>query len=139
MNGLKIKTPEAIKKENFERKLQALVTPRETDPTEFNESCEQFRTLCHTIGQIIGDDSFKGGFDEISKLFAFISKLDLTSTQDLIIYAQTTQLVFSWIALNESCKYLGSKLGYNQPAWWYQCWSMETNESQQDGEEIVEE
>ena len=139
MSGLKIKTLAAVKKEETERKLKALITPRETDPTEFNESCEQFRTLCHTIGQVISDESFKGGFDEIPKLFAFISKLDLTSTEDLIIYAQTTQLVFSWIALNESCKYLGSKLGYGQPEWWYQCWSMETNEPQQDGKEIVEE
>lgn len=136
MLGLKIKSPEEMRKQAFEEKLNTLVTPRESDPTEFNESCEQFRTLCHTIGRIIGDDSFKGGFDEIPKLFAFISNLDLTSTQDLIIYAQTTQLVFSWIALNESCKYLGSKLGYNQPAWWYQCWSMETNEPQQDGEKL---
>lgn len=120
---LKIKSPEEMRKQAFEEKLNTLITPRETDPTEFNENCRQFRELCHTIGQLIGVDDFKGGFDEIPQLYAYLSKLDITTQEGLVSYARATQLVFSWIALNESCKYLGSKLGYNQPEWWYQCWS----------------
>lgn len=137
MPGLKIKTLNAVKKEEFENKLKSLITPRETDPTEFNENCQQFRELCYTIGQLIGDENFKGGFDEIYKLYGYLSKVDITTVEGLTHYAQVTQLVFSWIALNESCKYLGSKLGYNQPEWWYQCWSNQTNNIEEISSETI--
>ena len=114
-----------MRKQAFEEKLTTLITPREVDATDFNESCAQFRELCHIIGQMIGVEDFRGGFDEIPQLYSFLSKLDITQQEGLVAYAQATQLVFSWIAMNESCKYLGSKLGFNQPEWWYQCWSME--------------
>ena len=85
-------------------------TPEET----FQAACEQFRALCAEIGEFIGDDEFKGGFDEYTA-FAMSEA-----------YAQNpvkgNALAIRWTALNELCKYKGARAGYGQPDWWYRCW-----------------
>lgn len=88
-------------------------------PSPFEAACAQFRTLCAAIGEFIGDTEFKGGFDEYTE-FA-------TSEAYQQNPVQGNALAIQWSALNELCKYEGSKEGYGQPDWWYKCW--EANEA----------
>ena len=64
------------------------------------------------IGNAIGDDNFRGGFDEMA-IFQQSSAVDSLSG---------IQLAVAWSAANELCKYEGHKLGLEQPEWWYECW-----------------
>lgn len=82
------------------------------DRTAFNNACEQFRGVCRMIGNAIGDDNFRGGFDEMA-IFQQSSAFDSLSG---------IQLAVAWSAANELCKYEGHKLGLEQPEWWYECW-----------------
>ena len=85
-------------------------------PSPFEAACAQFRTICAAIGEFISDPEFRGGFDEYH---AF-------ATSEA--YAQNpvrgNALAIQWSALNELCKYEGSKIGLGQPAWWYRCWEL---------------
>ena len=87
------------------------------DPTpeeEFLAACAQFRQICALIGQFIGNPNFHGGFGEY-----------LTFAQSEAYQANPVQgnaLAIQWSATNEAGKYFGSKLGYGQPRWWYECW-----------------
>jgi len=85
-------------------------------PSPFEAACAQFRTLCAAIGEFIGDAEFKGGFDEYTE-FA-------TSEAYKQNPVQGNALAIQWSALNELCKYEGSKIGLPQPDWWYRCWEL---------------
>lgn len=85
-------------------------------PTPFEAACAQFRALCASIGEFIGDPDFRGGFDEYA-VFA-------TSEAYQANPVQGDALAIQWSALNELCKYEGSKEGYGQPDWWYRCWEL---------------
>lgn len=84
-------------------------------PSPFESACAQFRTLCEAIREFIGDPEFKGGFDEYA-VFA-------TSEAYASNPVKGNALAIQWSALNELCKYEGSKIGLGQPDWWYACWS----------------
>ena len=84
--------------------------------TPFEAACAQFRTLCSEIGKFIGDPDFKGGFDEYAE-FATSEAY----TQNPV---KGNALAIQWSALNELCKYEGTKCGYGQPEWWYKCWEL---------------
>lgn len=87
-----------------------------THEEEFEAACAMFRTLCAQIGQFIGKPNFHGGFEEMA---------GFASSE---AYAQNpvlgNTLAIQWSALNEECKYFGSRIGYNQPAWFYRCWEL---------------
>lgn len=95
-------------------KLIALVTPKTTDQTEFNQACEQFKAICHQIGQLINVEDFKGGFDEIL----------LFQNSDKSMTNEGLALAIKWTAANSLCTYLASKLGIGQPEWWKICWNI---------------
>ena len=86
--------------------------PEPVDRTEFDAACVQFRSVCAQIGQAIGDEDFRGGFDEMAE---FQRSAAFNSLEGL-------QLAVAWSAANELCKYLGGKIGLGQPDWWYECW-----------------
>ena len=85
------------------------------EPNAFESACAQFRALCASIGEFIGDVEFKGGFDEYA-VFATSEAY----AQDPV---KGNALAIQWSALNELCKYEGAKIGLGQPDWWYACWS----------------
>ena len=90
----------------------------EPDYSNFNAACEEFRTICGQIADVAGLPDFKGGFDEMSEFketHAFGTSAGL-------------QLAIAWSAMNELCKYEGSKVGLGQPQWWYRCWGLDNAE-----------
>ena len=109
---------------------------------EFQEACIMFRTLCDQIGQFIGNPDFHGGFGEMA---AFAQS---EAYQQNPVMGNT--LAIQWMALNEECKYFGSRIGLGQPDWYYRCWELvgldlhdyptEENESQEENqeEEVIE-
>lgn len=79
---------------------------------EFDAACAQFRSICAQIAAAIGDENFRGGFDEMSKL------------RESAVWGtlEGMQLAQAWSAANDLCVYLGRKIGLDQPKWWYECW-----------------
>ena len=84
------------------------------DDMDFRNACKMFRDVCRQIGEFIGDDNFKGGFEDYGK---FISSTAAKSAK-----ASASLLASMWNGANEFAKYEGAKLGYGQPEWWYKCW-----------------
>lgn len=87
-----------------------------THEQEFEAACAMFRTLCAQIGQFIGNPDFHGGFGEMAG-FA-----QSEAYQQNPVMGNT--LAIQWSALNEECKYFGSRIGLNQPNWYYRCWEL---------------
>lgn len=83
---------------------------------EFEAACENFRAVCKQIGDAIGEEDFKGGFDEI---IAF-QESDVAKT------AAGLMLAMKWSAADKLCTYIADrKLKIGQPAWWKRCWGIE--------------
>ena len=87
------------------------------DDTQFKKACQQFVLVCKQIGQFIGDQNFKGGFDQYDKF--------INSTASMLNPSKASLLASMWSGTNEYCKYEGQKIGLKQPDWWYQCWRYE--------------
>lgn len=85
-----------------------------TREQEFQSACADFRTVCGAIGQFLGIDNFHGGFGEM----ASFASSDAYQANPVL----GNTLAIQWSAMNESCKYFGSKIGLGQPDWWYKCW-----------------
>lgn len=88
----------------------------EVDTSLFDSACANFRQVCSMIGEFIGVENFRGGFDEYT---IFIQSEAAQSNP-----SQASLLASMWCGVNEYAKYEGSKLGYGQPEWWYRCWSL---------------
>ena len=86
------------------------------EPTPFEEACAQFRTLCAAIGTFIGDATFDGGFED----YAEFANSEAYKSNPV----QGNAYAIQWSALNELCKYEGSKIGLGQPQWFYKCWEL---------------
>jgi len=89
------------------------IDPLPPDDTEFKKACKMFRDICEEIQEFIGDDTFKGGFEDFEK---FINSSAANKSR-----ATASLLASRWDGANEYCKYEGSKIGLGQPAWWYKC------------------
>lgn len=112
----------------FYREIKA-VEPQRQDETEFKAACKLFRDVCSQIGEFIGDENFRGGFDDYAK---FINSPAAKQSK-----ASASLLASMWNGANEYAKYEGLKLGYGQPQWWYKCWEY-TDEELEANESIVE-
>lgn len=88
----------------------------EPDRTDFDASCVTFRAVCAQIGEAIGVQNFRGGFDEMSAFSAHPVSDTLAGVK----------LAVAWSAANELCVYEGRKIGLGQPDWWYDCWKQNT-------------
>ena len=86
------------------------------DDTDFRNACAAFRAVCAEIGDFIGVEDFKGGFDDYP---AFINSTAAERSK-----ATASLLAAKWNGLNELCRYEAGKLGLGTPEWWYLCWSM---------------
>lgn len=106
-----ISRDEAIREQCL-RELEAAA--HRPDETAFKQACKLFRNVCSQIGTFIGDDNFKGGFEDYDK---FINSSAARQSK-----ASASLLASMWNGANEFAKYEGAKLGYQQPEWWYKCW-----------------
>lgn len=89
--------------------------PPVPDTTDFDNACQQFRDICHQIGQAIDQPNFKGGFEQMT-LFA---QSPIYST------IQGLKMAIAWTAANEACQHEAAKLGLYTPGdatWWFRCW-----------------
>lgn len=113
-----------LSKEQFENEtlLQKIKRDYEIDTSEqtrleFEAACENFRQICYQIGQAIGNLDFKGGFDEMLEF----QNSEVANTQLGLL------LAMKWSAADKLCTYIADrKLKIGQPAWWKQCWNIES-------------
>lgn len=99
-----------------EQEIAAHLAEEEVDTSLFDSACANFRQVCSMIGEFIGVENFRGGFDEYT---IFIQSEAAQSNP-----SQASLLASMWCGVNEYAKYEGVKLGYGQPEWWYRCWSI---------------
>lgn len=95
------------------------VITEDEEPTpmeEFEAALVMFRSVCGEIAQFLGVDQFLGGFGDIA---AF-------ETSEIAAANPVMALMLSskWNAADKLCTYLGSKVGYGQPKWFYYCWGI---------------
>ena len=100
------------------------VISEDEEPTpmeEFEAALVMFRAVCGEIAQFLGVDQFLGGFGDIA---AF-------ETSEIAAAHPVEALMLSskWNAADKLCTYLGSKVGYGQPRWFYYCWGIPEPES----------
>jgi len=85
------------------------------DVSDFEAACVQFRETCAQIGNLIGVEDFRGGFEEMETF----RQSEVSST------LEGFALAIRWLAADKLATYEGAKLGYDQPSWWYKCWNIE--------------
>ena len=89
------------------------------DKTQFNKACSYFRQICQEIGTLIGNNNFKGGFQDMTIFYSHESyKTD-----------KGMQLAIAWSGCNEYCNHEAKKIGLNSPQWWYICWQNSSSSS----------
>lgn len=105
-NGYTLKTPEEI---------AACVSENAAtvDRTALDAAYVNFRAVCSAIGTLIGNENFRGGFDEIS------SFADSEAAQSQAGIVLSLKLTFA----DKQCTYEAAKLGIGQPQWWNECWN----------------
>lgn len=118
MSMIKIIRKETIDDMKIVDKLRADYKADDSEETiaEFEAACENFRAACKQIGDALGVEDFKGGFEEI---IAF-QESDVAKT------AAGLMLAMKWAAADKLCTYIADrKLKIGQPAWWKRCWGIE--------------
>lgn len=95
------------------------VITEDSEPTpmeEFEAALVMFRAVCTEIAQFLGVPQFLGGFGDIA---AF--ETSETAAANPVV---ALMLSSKWNAADKLCTYLGSKVGYPQPKWFYYCWGI---------------
>ena len=83
------------------------------ETSDFDNACLRFRQICSEIGLLIGDENFKGGYDDMLTLY----------NHDAYKTDKGVQLAIAWSGCNELCKYEANNIGLGSPDWWFRCWS----------------
>ena len=95
------------------------VITEDQEPTpmeEFEAALVMFRAVCNEIAQFLGVEQFLGGFGDIA---AFETSETAAANPVMAL-----MLSSKWNAADKLCTYLGSKVGYGQPKWFYYCWGI---------------
>lgn len=85
---------------------------KQIDTTAFNTACSYFRQICKEIGNLIGDNQFKGGYDDMISFY----------NHEAYKTDKGVQLAIAWSGCNQLCKYEGELIGLSSSEWWYKCW-----------------
>lgn len=111
-----------------ERKLKAMLhakAVKTTDRTKFEAACKEFRKLVEEIkllAALVGQDysNFRGGYLEIAMMQ---NPFDTAKHPDqLDQWIAFESLIRRLLAIDQECKYQGSKLGYAGDEWFEDCW-----------------
>ena len=111
-----------------ERKLKAMLhakAVKTTDRTKFDEACKKFRKLVEEIkllAALVGQDysNFRGGYLEMATVQ---NPFDVVAHPDqLNQWFAFESLIRCLLAMDQECKYQGSKLGYVGDEWFKECW-----------------
>ena len=91
------------------------IIPEEPSTEEFDRACEYFRQICGEIGDLMGVENFRGGYDDMPVFYA----------HDAYKTDKGMQLAIAWSGCNDFCNHEAAKLGLGSPEWWYKCWNIE--------------
>ena len=91
------------------------------EPTHMEEleaAMQSFREICYMIGVFIHDPTFKGGINEIEKLY--------TSEYALADKETAMMLAMRWQGADRQCNHFADKddVKLYSPKWWYICWGL---------------
>lgn len=119
---VKYRTREQARQNRLRQRLDALQTPKKTDPADFNVACQQFKQVCQQIKEFAGFEEFYGGFDEA---MAFLQSPAFAADK-----VQGTYLFGLWQGADKAATYAAAQLGIDQPDWWYRCWGKNKGEGE---------
>ena len=89
--------------------------------------CTAFKAVCAQIAKFMDVETFLGGYDDI---LAFQQSEAAQANP-----VQALKLAMMWQGADDDCNYRAQKLGIGRPRWWYCCWDINPDSS----EEITEE
>lgn len=97
------------------------VITEDEEPTHMEEleaAMQSFREICYAIGVFIHDPSFKGGINEIEKLY--------TSEYAQADRETAMMLAMRWQGADRQCNHFADKddVQLYSPKWWYICWDL---------------
>ena len=104
-------------------------TPWSAEELEFQAlpCCTAFKAVCAQIAEFMGVKTFLGGYDDI---LAFQQSEEAQENP-----VQALKLAMMWQGADDDGNYRAQKLGIGRPRWWYCCWNINPDTS----EEVVEE
>lgn len=107
-------TNEKAMEERHHRIMEA--EAKKPDETSFRIACKMFVNACNKIRTFIGNNSFKGGFEDYG-MFIMSSASQQNPSQAALLAAE-------WSGCNTYCVYEAGKIGLASPEWWYKCWEL---------------
>ena len=106
------------------QRFETEVTPMKTDPSELLTAFNTyFKPTCQAIGQMIGVENFKGGFDEIQQLYRYVLEIDVSTDEGKQRLLSAHTLAIQWEAADAYCKHEAEKLRWKPAEWWKFCWA----------------
>lgn len=127
---LTIRSREEAEKSARDEKIDELINPIDTDPTQFNTAFkEKFKPVVDDIADFLQLDEekrkgFKGSLDDIMMLESFILKQDPSTEQGREAILRASVLETRWNSADKLCRYLGGRLGWRQPRWFIEGWKL---------------
>ena len=115
---MQIKKREQVQRENLERIVNDMRTPRSSNEAGFNTACEKFREQCLLMRELINDQTFMGGHEQMYAV-RISDKWDDPRVQ---------QCHRDISDLNQWCLHEAHKLGLESPDWWFKCWGISKEE-----------
>ena len=115
------------------------VTPVTNDSTDLYQAfLTYFQPACEDIGKLIGVQDFRGGYDDMPLLYAYILHLDKTTEEGKRAIIDAHTIAFRWEAANAYCNHESNKLGWKPSIWWKWCWQQWESGAQGATEETPE-
>ena len=107
-----------------DRRLKAMLhakSVKTADKTKFLEVCASFMELAEQIASEINDSSFRGEYSKLCTIQnPYTQFIDCEKGVANVI--EFEMKIRKLLALDQECKYQGSKLGYTGDEWFLECW-----------------
>ena len=88
---------------------------KEQNTTDFETACAYFRQICGEIGALMGEQNFRGGYEDMPRFYAHPSYKT----------SEGLALATAWGGCNDFCNHEAKKLGIGSPDWWHKCWQLQ--------------
>lgn len=107
-----------------DRHLRAMIHAKNvktTDRKKFDEACKKFREIVADIKKEIIDESFDGAYEKIYSIKNPYEQFYDSENGAKFAFAFEMKLR-RLLAIDQECRYQGSKLGYVGSEWFKKCW-----------------
>lgn len=120
---MRIISQEAFEVQQKEEMVVEACTPVTTDTSDLIDAFDNsFVPACTDIAIAIGDETFRGSFDDMVKLYQYILGIDVSTEYGKGKMFQAIILAIRWQAADALCNHESEKLGWKKPKWFVDMW-----------------